>query len=45
MRIGMNIRTVYAYGTIFYVNTEYEYIYRGTVCVWKYVGFSCLHIR
>ena len=30
--IGMNIRTVYAYDPIFYVNIEYEYAYRGTVC-------------
>jgi len=32
--IGMNIRIVFAYDSIFYVNIEYEYAYRGTVCVW-----------
>jgi hypothetical protein len=30
--IGMNIRIEYAYDSIFYVNIEFEYVYRGTVC-------------
>jgi hypothetical protein len=32
MHIGMNIRIVYAYDSIFYVNIEYEYAYRCAVC-------------
>jgi hypothetical protein len=31
MLIGMNIRIVYAYDSIFYVNTECEYAQRGTL--------------
>lgn len=41
MLIGVNIRIVYAYHSIFYVNIEYEYAYRGTL----YAVVYGIHLR